>query len=305
MRRALLLPLLALLLLSTALTGCTAGGGDTSSSGTASSAAANAASDGVSGAAATGEQAGLQAGGAAVAPGRAPDAAPVLVDALSRSVVRTAELTVRAADVPAATERAGAVARAVGGLVFGSTSDRDSGTASLTLKVPTDRLDGVLADLARLGTEVDRRVESTDVTGTVADVESRLANQRASVERVRGLLARAATVGEVVTVEAELVRREAELESLQARSRVLADSAALATVTLRLLTPGAALPADRDDQLGFLGGLAAGWEAFLRGAVLALTVLGAVLPFAVPVGLAGLVWLRLRRRARRPAAREV
>lgn len=45
---------------------------------------------------------------------------------------------------------------------------------------------------------------AADVTEQLVDVESRIATQRASVERIRALLARAASVSEITSVESEL-----------------------------------------------------------------------------------------------------
>ena len=52
---------------------------------------------------------------------------------------------------------------------------------------------------------------------------------------------------------------------------------------------------------GFVGGLQHGWHAFLAAVDGLLTVLGALLPFLVVLGIPLLVWLRLRRRRRAAA----
>jgi hypothetical protein len=71
------------------------------------------------------------------------------------------------------------------------------------------------------------------------------------------LLAEAGDLGEVVQIEAELTRRTADLESLQARRAALGEQVALSTVVLRLQGD------DGDDVVagapGFLDGLRGGW----------------------------------------------
>lgn len=120
------------------------------------------------------------------------------------------------------------------------------------------------------------------------------------MDSARKLLARATSINDLVTLENEVGRREADLASLEAKKRRLADLTALSTITVAFVGPQAAT-VEPDDDLGFLVGLRGGWSAFLSSATVALTVLGAVLPFAlligVPVGL--LIWLARRRRARR------
>jgi len=244
-----------------------------------------------------------EAGGKSAVPAGAVTSAAVLRD--NRSLIRTAALTVRVKAVRQAADRARTIAQAAGGELAGETTtaaEESSATATLTLRVPPDRLDGVVADLAKLGKELDRRLGTTDVTEEVIDVESRLASQRASVARIRALLARAQTVGEVVAVEGQLAAREAEFESLQARQRALDDQVSLATVTLSLVGPQAPAPREDEDE-GFLAGLRAGWSAFQAATVALLTGLGAVLPFlALALVLSGTALVvRSRLRMRRTA----
>lgn len=220
---------------------------------------------------------------------RAAAAQPVPV---SRQVVRTAVVDLQVDDLGAATGQARRVATAYGGYVAAEQSGPQR--SSLTLRVAADRLDDALAELAELGEVNSRELRVEDVTEQAVDLEARLESQRASVQRVRGLLDRAVTIGEVVQVEAELTWRQAELESLEQRAAALADQVALCTVNVDLAGPGSA-PAD-----GFVPGLSTGWDALRAAATAVLTVLGAVLPFVVVLGLpaAGVaLWWRHRRRA--------
>lgn len=220
---------------------------------------------------------------------------------LDRSIIRTVTLRVRADDVPAAARQAWRLTEAAGGLVAGEqtvTEPDDPGRASsmLTLRVPGDRLAGLLEDLSDLGIVLTQDQTTTDVTGQVIDVESRLSTQRTSVERVRALLAQAKTIGEIVQVEAELTRREADLEALQAQVKQLGDQTALATVTLSLIGPKSR-EAGSDD--GFVPGLKRGWDAFVATTIWLVTALGTVLPFLVLGLLVALARIILLRRARR------
>lgn len=230
---------------------------------------------------------------AAAAPGADLAAAqPVTV---VRQVVRNADIEIRVGDLAAATDRVRRIAPGHGGFVTAERSGPER--ASLTLRVAADELDATLAALAALG-EVDRReLRVEDVTEQSIDLQSRLESQRASVERVRALLGRAGTIREIVQVESELTWRQAELESLQQRGAALADQVALATVEVGLTGSGGEPVAGS----GFGSGLSAGWDALRAAGTALLTVLGAVLPFAVllavPGGLAALWWRRRRRAA--------
>jgi hypothetical protein len=98
-----------------------------------------------------------------------------------------------------------------------------------------------------------------------------------------------------VQIEAELTKRTADLEALEARLQSLQTRVDLSTITLRLDSEGG--PVVAGAPLGFGDGLRAGWAALTgTGRVLAVTA-GALLPFLpVLVGI-GLVWRAKSRRA--------
>ena len=74
----------------------------------------------------------------------------------------------------------------------------------------------------------------------------------------------------------------------------------MSTVTVYLSTPKAYVePPSALDDAGFLAGLKSGWNALTSAVVVVLTVVGAVLPFAVVALLVGIpVWLLVRRTLR-------
>ncbi|HEY5187042.1 MAG TPA: DUF4349 domain-containing protein [Actinomycetes bacterium] len=221
--------------------------------------------------------------------------------AADRSVVRTASLQVRTdGEVLVASRQAASIAQAAGGFVSGENTASDPAhptktVSELVLRVPNARLGSVLDQLGALGALLQQRQDATDVTGQVVDLNARLASQRASVERVRALLARATTIGDVVQIEGELARREADLESLEAQVKQLADQTSLATVTVTLVGPDTPAPVE-PRPAGFLAGLAAGWHAFTAAGTWLLTAVGAALPFLLLAGLGALVVVAVRRR---------
>ncbi|MFI6264517.1 DUF4349 domain-containing protein [Micromonospora sp. NPDC051006] len=238
------------------------------------------------------------------APAEAGAGAPDLrVD--QRSIIYTGTMLVQVDDVDTAARSAVTAVTAVGGFVGGdqrSSSDADA-RAELELRVPAARFTAVIDELAKLGRQERREIHTQDVTEETIDLDARIASQRARVESARRLLARATTITDLVSLEGELARREADLASLEAKKRRLADLTALSTITLTLVGPDAST-ADEESEIGFLVGLSGGWKVFLASMTILLTVLGAVLPwliaFGVPVAVL-LVVLR-RRRRRRPAA---
>ncbi len=223
---------------------------------------------------------------------------------LTRAVVQTVDVTVRVDDVAKASLSAEHVARSAGGFVADESTSLDGGrarrTATLTLRVPGGALERVLGQLEDLGAVVSRSRSAQDVTDQVVDVDARVATQKASLARVRALLARAKSIAEVVAVESELTKREADLESLQRRQAELADLTSLATVTVTLDPEPVVAPAE-PKQAGFIAGLHTGWSALADVSRAGATVLGTVLPFALVVSVVAVPFALLLQRRRRAA----
>jgi hypothetical protein len=286
-----------------ALAGCSGDSSDNAST-------AGSADDGAAAPAeapAMGAPEGADAGKAQVAEGdqaRAAQAPNLAVD--QRSIVYTGAITVRVDDVNIAAARASGIATAAGGFVGGD--KRNSGTgsqdASLELRVPAEKFSPVVEQLAGLGTEEQRGINTEDVTEETIDLDARIATQQARVDSGRKLLAQAKSLSDLVMLEREVATREADLASLQAKKRRLADLTALSTITLVLLDPDATVKQDDDGPPGFLAGLQNGWKGLLASLAVLLTVLGWLLPWLIAVGLPtwAVIWLYRRNRPR-PAPR--
>ncbi|MFF5928985.1 DUF4349 domain-containing protein [Streptomyces hydrogenans] len=225
----------------------------------------------------------------------------------AQHLIRTASLAVEVDRVAPAADRVRAVVAAAGGRVESETTERVDDrydSAHLVLRVPQERYDGVLAGLAGTGKVLSRQAEAQDVTDQVVDVESRIASQRASVARVRALMDRAERLADVVTLEGELSRRQADLEALLARQSSLEDRTSLATITLDLREKERVTVEDEvtDDSRPAVGdAFEGGWDALVAVVAWTLVVLAALAPW-LAAALAGYaVWrwvLRPRRAAR-------
>jgi hypothetical protein len=213
-------------------------------------------------------------------------------------IVHTATLRLRVDDPAAAADGAEDVAEEAGGSTSDRTEEADAEEVTLTLRVPAEAFTTAVDDIADLGEVLDRRVSAEEVTDQVVDLEGRLANAEASAARLRELFAEAQDVTHVVALEQALTEREAEVESLQGQLQVLEDRADRSTIDLALTQEGE--PEVDDDIPGFLEGLRSGWVAFRNVLAVAVTILGFLLPFLVPLAVAGLAIRGIaRRRARR------
>ena len=118
-----------------------------------------------------------------------------------------------------------------------------------------------------------------------------------SIRQVEALLGRAEKLSDIIAIESDLARRQADLDSLESQQAYLADQTSQSTINVYLSLPSGEPPVEADTH-GFLAGLSSGWSALGSATLVTLTVVGAVLPFAVLLLVVGVpVWLVVRRRA--------
>ncbi|HEV7712724.1 MAG TPA: DUF4349 domain-containing protein [Asanoa sp.] len=215
-----------------------------------------------------------------------------------RQIIYTGSITIRVENVERTAAEVTSIATGAGGFVGGDKRTDDGGRseAVLTLRVPANRFTAMVDDIADKGTDDRRSISTEDVTEDVVDLDARITTQQARVVSARRLLAQAKTISDLVTLENELGKREADLASLEGKKRRLDDLTALSTITATLLGPDAQAPAPPPkDDTGFLAGLRGGWHAFTATVGVMLTVLGALVPWLVLAGLGLLVFGYVRR----------
>jgi hypothetical protein len=219
------------------------------------------------------------------------------------AVVRTGRVSLTGTDLAATRAEIGDLLAAVGGTVDDerTTTGKDGRVdrSTLVLRVPVAHFDAAKRALERLGTLTSSTESAEDVTTQVIDIAERVQTLQNSLDRLQRFQRSAGDVDDLVRFEEQITRRQSELQSLSAQQAYLSDRTSLSTITVEMSTPDAAPPAALDDA-GFLTGLRNGWQALVDVAVVALTVLGAVLPFLIALPLGGVpLWLGLRALLRR------
>lgn len=228
------------------------------------------------------------------------------------AIISVGTVSVRADDVgDARFEVQKVVDRAGGSITDSETRTDEEGQvrdARLVLRVPSTEFTETIDALEKIGDLEASSTTSEDVTTQMVDTAVRIRIQRESIARIEELLARAATIGDVVSVERELTQREAELNSLLRQRAYLADQTSLSTITVHLQRHPEDGGPEKEGEDGFLAGFEAGWDALGAAAVALATVAGALLPFAAVALLLGLPVLlvvrALGRRRRTPVAYE-
>lgn len=174
-------------------------------------------------------------GGALGVDGVADDASGKKV---ARKFVRTSSVTLEVDDeddFAPTLERARDIARGMGGFI------KSESTTSMSMMVPTERLDEALKLIAKLGKITSKHISIRDVTSQYVDLQIRIDNLRKMRDRLTQLLAQSKDVKDVLEVERELGRVTTELERLEGQMRVMSQQTTYASIYLRLeeeVTPG-------------------------------------------------------------------
>lgn len=218
-----------------------------------------------------------------------------------RSVIQTGSVSLHCPDVADARFELDKLVDRHGGQIDDerTATDQDGTIARsrVVIRVPSREFDGAMTELARLGVLVEATRKAEDVTTQVIDVAARIKAQAASVERVETLLSRAESIGDVVAIEAQLTRRQAELDSLRQTQAYLADQTSMSTISVHLERSTDEAPtAPAEDHTAFVAGLIAGWDAFTDVAGGLAKATGAALPFLGVLLLLGWPVLLLVRR---------
>ncbi len=208
----------------------------------------------------------------------------------NRDVVTTGSLSLTAADPIASADRATALVLGAGGRVDSSSEQPGTATekpsATLVFRIPSSNLDATLTAIKRLGSVDSATLNATDVTAQSSDIDGRITALQTSVDRLLALMAKATTTADLITIESTLSDRQAQLDSLRAQQRALADQVAMSTITVTIHAKGTVAAAA---PVTFWSGLTAGWNSLVAAVNGLLVALGAALPWLVVLGVLGAI----------------
>lgn len=278
------------------LAGCSAGGGDSAGVESAS------ADDG----AASEPQA--EAGGEAAQDGTGTDDQERPSAAEGRSFVVSGSIAVIVEDPREAVGEAAIIVEDTGGFVqerdITAGGQGEPARAFLLVRIPSQDVTRTLLAIEDLG-ELDHLNEtSVEVTEQVVDMAGRVRAKELSIAQLEEVLATSTSVAEIAEAEEMLSARQAELEVLLTEQEALTEVIELATFEVNLWSPGQAPEGPVELEQGFWPSLVRSWDALVGSLGGVLTVLGAILPWAVFFGLIGwgllAAWRRYQRMAARP-----
>ena len=218
---------------------------------------------------------------------------------LDRKIVRTANLELEVEDVSAAVREVEGAAVAAGGFVSESNvfidqpepddggsveAPRRTQTATVTIRVPAGEYGGVMEQLRGIAKQVrSERSEASEVTEEYTDLEARLRNLEATEASYLELLTGAGEIPDILLVQDRLSQVRLEIEQVQGRINLLDNLTDLATITIQLSLPAAAVGG------GGKNWVQKAWDVAWEGSLETAKALGSI----VIVGGVALLWLAI------------
>jgi len=209
------------------------------------------------------------------------DGSESLSSGMERKVIGRASLSLVVTDTDTAAAAIQTLVEGAGGFVSNASfykSNYGAGSAlagSMTLRVPAEGLDQLLADLEGLALSMEsRNLSREDVTDQYTDLTAQLNNLQATERELLALLTEVrerpgSTADEILQVHARMSEIRGQIESVQGRRNLLDNLIGLATVEVNLIPDAQNRPIIEEGWQP--GGVA---RSALRGLVSALQWLG-------------------------------
>jgi len=162
-----------------------------------------------------------------------------LLPTATRMLIRIGNLRLRVENVARAHEEVARIAREANGYVATTSLSSEQGPtyAVMTLRLPAEGLDSVIARVSALGKVLSKEINTEEVTEEYVDLSSRRRNLEREEERLLELLKRTGKISDLLEVEQTLARVRGEIEQISGRMRYLENRVALSTLTIHLEGP--------------------------------------------------------------------
>lgn len=209
----------------------------------------------------------------------------------NRDIVKTASMTITAANTTDSADKAVSITTDAGGRV--DSRSEDAGTSSgrariaLVLRVPVAKLDATLDEFKKLGTVDTVEIRAEDVTSQRVDLDARITALQTSVDRLLGIMRDARDPDALIKAEEALSQRQADLDSLRAQRKQLGDQIDYSTVNLELIAEQVGGPTEQ--YHGFFGQVERGWDGLVAVASGAVMLFGLMLPWLVALVVVGAI----------------
>ncbi|MBQ8575700.1 MAG: DUF4349 domain-containing protein [Clostridia bacterium] len=104
--------------------------------------------------------------------------------------------------------------------------------ANMEVKIPADKLENFIEELASIGTITSKTIASDDITDSYIDVESRIKALETEEETLLGILKKAESLTDVIELQKRLSEVRADLEAMKAQKQSYDGMVSYSGVTL-------------------------------------------------------------------------
>ena len=196
-------------------------------------------------------------------------------------------------------DKAQQLAGLYGGYVLSSnstaTGDEDViKSGSVTIRVPADSFDKMMAEAKKLGVVKYENTSTTDVTEEYTDLASQITIAEANVNAILTLYSKAKTIEEILQVQQQLMYAQQQLEQLKGRMQYLESHTTYSTLTMNIYEPGTEVTPP-EEEWGFVQALKDAAHNVVDAFSAVAKGLGWIIPVLVIVGiLIGIIYVTVK-----------
>lgn len=164
------------------------------------------------------------------------------VQDVNRKLIKTVEMTVETKEYDRMSEGLKGQVAAYGGYVERMNTYNGSSysgrqvnrSASLTIRIPEDKLDAFLSEVSSIGNVIRRSENVTDVTLAYVDLTSHRDSLQTEHARLLELLEKAETVADIITIQERLSNVRYQIESMESQIRTYDNQVDYSTIYLEI-----------------------------------------------------------------------
>ena len=206
------------------------------------------------------------------------------IQVLDRLIIRTGNMRLEVDNFDETERKIVETVRIHSGFVSNNTSKLNTSgqkQGTIVVRVPTDKYDALIADIAAFGKVMSQNISSQDVTEEYIDLEARQKTQRELEQRLLKLLSeKTARLTDIVEVEEKLASVRNNIESTEGRMRFLRNQAEFSTLTVSVFEPSLL---ETSSGGGFFYEIGQGFKKGLKGFTEVLSGLIMLLVALLPV----------------------
>ena len=162
-----------------------------------------------------------------------------------RIVIKNSNLSLLVKNVRGTGDQILAYTKKSGGYMVSTSYNRpnESPFATITVRVPTDKLDEALEYFRTQAIKVtSENLVGTDVTEEFTDIQALLVTYEKTKTKFEAILDKAIQIQDILTIQERLISIQTQIDSLKGQEKALKQNADLSKITLFLSTDELALP---------------------------------------------------------------